>query len=294
MPDFGGETLDRGGDHAERGKIHRVAVARDHLGRDRLRHQPHRLGDMRFHARIDLREGADRARDRAGRDFLAGGDQPLAGAGKFRIGVGELQPERDGLGMDAVGAADGRRHLVLEGALLQRRQHLVDVGDQQVRGAGQLHVEAGVEHVGRGHALVHEARLGADDFGQMGQEGDDVVLGLALDLVDPRDVEGGVLGLGPDRLGGFLGDHAEFRQRIRRMRLDLEPDLEAGLRPPRWRPFPGGYSGGSSATLSFRGLRRALAERPWRDKRRPGGAGHRRPRARPASAVNHEILTDRY
>ena len=53
-------------------------------------------------------------------------------------------------------------------------------------------------------------------------------------------------GLGPDGLGGFLRDYAEFRQRVRRMRLDLEPDLEARLRPPRWRPFPGGYSGGSS------------------------------------------------
>jgi hypothetical protein len=31
--------------------------------------------------------------------------------------------------MNAVGAADGRRHLVLEGALFQRRQHPVDVGD---------------------------------------------------------------------------------------------------------------------------------------------------------------------
>ena len=32
--------------------------------------KPHRLGDMRFDARIDLGEGADRAGDRAGGDFL--------------------------------------------------------------------------------------------------------------------------------------------------------------------------------------------------------------------------------
>ena len=97
--------------------------------------------------------------------------------------------------MDAVAAADGRGQLVLEGAPLQRRQHQVDVLEQQVGGPGQLHGEAGVEHVGGGHALVQEARLGADDLGDMGQEGDDVVLGLALDLVDPRDVENGVAGL---------------------------------------------------------------------------------------------------
>ncbi len=39
---------------------------------------------------------------------------------------------------------------------------------------------------------MHEARLRADDLGEMRQEGDDVVLGLALDLVDARDVEGRV------------------------------------------------------------------------------------------------------
>jgi hypothetical protein len=55
--------------------------------------------------------------------------------------------------MDAVGAADGRRHLVFEGALLQRRQNLVDIGEEDVGGAGELHVEACVEHVGGGHAL---------------------------------------------------------------------------------------------------------------------------------------------
>ena len=36
---------------------------------------------------------------------------------------------------------------------------------------------------------MHEARLGPDDLGQMGQERDDVVLGLALDLVDAGNVE---------------------------------------------------------------------------------------------------------
>ena len=47
-----------------------------------------------------------------------------------------------------------------------------------------------------------------------------------------RDIEGGVLRLGPDGLGGFLRDDAEFRQRISRMGLDLEPDLEARLGLP--------------------------------------------------------------
>ena len=104
------------------------------------------------------------------------------------------------------------------------------------------------------------------------------------------------LRLGPDRLRGLLRDDAQFRQRVRRMRLDLEPDLEARLRLPDRRPFPGGYSGGSSATLerlSERSLRRALAERARGDKP---------PVARPAlssgsgacHATDHRILNDRY
>ena len=44
---------------------------------------------------------------------------------------------------------------------------------------------------------MDEARLGPDEFGEMGQKGDDVVLRLALDLVDARDVEGGGICLCP-------------------------------------------------------------------------------------------------
>ena len=122
--------------------------------------------------------------------------------------------------------------LVLEGAALERGEELVDVGDQEVGGAHQLHVEAGVEHVGRRHALMHEARLGPDDLGEMGEKGDDVVLDLALDRIDARDIERGVLALVPDFLGRGLRDDAELGHGVGRMRLDLEPDAEARLRVP--------------------------------------------------------------
>ena len=232
MADFDREPLHRRGDDAQRRKEHRVAVARDHLRGDRLDGEAHFRGDMRLDARIDLRERADRAGDRAGRDLPARRDQPILGARELRIGLRELQPERDRLGMDAVRAADGRRHLVLEGAALERLEQFLDVADQDVRGARELHIETGVEHVRRGHALVHEARLRADDLGEMRQERDHVVLGLALDRVDARDVEGRVARLLPDREGGLLGDDPKLGHRVRRMRLDLEPDAEAGLRLP--------------------------------------------------------------
>ena len=158
MADLGREPLDRGGDDAERGEKRGVPVARDHLRRDRLDFQAELLRHMLLDARIDVGEGADRAGNRAGRNLLARRDEPRAGAREFGIGQRELEPEGRGLGMDAVRAADGRRHLVLEGAPLQRREQRVDVGDEDVAGALKLHREAGVEHVRARHALMDEAR----------------------------------------------------------------------------------------------------------------------------------------
>jgi len=77
----------------------------------------------------------------------------------------------------------------------------------------------------------------------MSEEGDDVVLGFAFDLVDPRHVENNIAGLVPDRLCGLFRDHSKFCQRIRRMRLDLEPDLEAALGLPNGGHFRAGVAG---------------------------------------------------
>jgi hypothetical protein len=111
-------------------------------------------------------------------------------------------------------------------------RQFLNIRDQDIGGARQLDVEAGVEHIRRGHALMHEARLGTDDFGEVREERDDVVLGLALDRIDACDVESGVPRLLPDREGGFLGDDAKLGHRIGGVRLDLEPDAKAGLGVP--------------------------------------------------------------
>ncbi len=259
VTDLDREPLDRRCDHAKRREEHRVAVARDHLRRDRFDGEPHLGRHMRLDARVDVRERPDRARDRAGRDLLAGRSEPLLRAGKLRVGLRELEPEGHRLGMDGMRAADGRRHLVLEGAALERLEQLLNVGDQNIGGARELHVEARVEDVGRRHPLMHEARLRPDDFGQMRKERDHVVLGLALDLVDARDIEGRTFGLRPDGVRGLLRDDAELRHRIGGVRLDLEPDAETRLGGPRWRPSRGGNSAESLA--HFQGLRRDLARR---------------------------------
>ena len=147
---------------------------------------------------------------------------------------------------------------------LSAASKLVDIGDQDIGGAHELHVEAGVEHVGRGHALVHEARLGADDLGEVGEEGDDVVLDLALDLIDARDVEFGVLALFPDRLRRVLRDDAELGHGVGGMRLDLEPDAELRLRRPDRRHLGAGIAGDQSRRfrdLAARRCGRRIADR---------------------------------
>ena len=242
VADFGRQPLDRGGDDAERGEIHGMAVARNDLGRDRLDRQTHLLGDMGFDARIDLRKGADRAGDRAGRNFLARRDEALFGAGKFGIGDGELEPERGRLGVDAVRAADGRRQLVFARAALQRGVKRVDIRNQKIGGADELNVEAGVEHVGRRHALVHEARFRTHDLGEMSEESDDVVLDLAFDLLDARDVEFRRLAFFPNLLCCRFRDHAELGHRVGCMRLDFEPDAKARLRRPDRRHLRAGVA----------------------------------------------------
>ncbi len=144
--------------------------------------------------------------------------------------------------MDAVAAADGDGVLEFEGAPLERGQEQVDIGDQQVGGAGKLHGQARIEHIRRRHALVHEARFGAHDLGQMGEERDHVVLHFALDRVDARHIECGATALFPDGARGLFRDHAQFGQRVGGMGLDLEPDAEFRFRRPDRRHFGPGVA----------------------------------------------------
>ena len=54
---------------------------------------------------------------------------------------------------------------------------------------------------------MHKAGVLADKFGQMGEEGDDVVLGDGLDLIDSGDVEFGLRSFVPDKTFTFtLGE----------------------------------------------------------------------------------------
>ena len=147
MANFDGEPLNAGGDNAEGGEKHGVTVTRDNLRGDRLNREAELFGDMRFHARVDVGEGADRAGNGAGGNFGFCRHKAGAAAGKFSIGLRQLEAKCHRLSVDAMAAANGWCHFVLDGAAFQGGEQGVHIGDQQVCRAGHLNRQAGVEHV---------------------------------------------------------------------------------------------------------------------------------------------------
>ncbi len=76
---------------------------------------------------------------------------------------------------------------------------------------------------------MHEAGVVANVLGQVGQEGDDVVFDLGLDLVDAGDLEGALV---PNRLGCLFWHVAQFRLGVHGVGLNLQPDAEFLFRLP--------------------------------------------------------------
>ena len=243
---FHRQPLDRGGDHAQDREEHRVAVARDDLGGDRLRLEAQLAGDMLLHLGRDVGEGADRAGNRAGGDLVARGEEAGAAAVELGIGLGELEPEAGRLGVDPVAAANGRGELVLDRAPLQHREQRVEVGEQQFRRLLELHRQRGVEHVGAGHPLVQVTRLRPHLAAGPGQEGDHVMLGDRFDLIDRGDVDLaehiGVISRA-DPAGVLRRDHPDPPHRLGREHLDREPDAVAVFRRPDRRHLGAGVAG---------------------------------------------------
>ena len=246
MAYFGGEVFHGRRDDAEGAEEASVAVARDDLGGDRFRRQVHFFGDVVLNGRRGGGVGADGAGDHAHGDIRARGNQAFPAAFEHGVVAGEFEAEGGGFGVDAVGAADADGFFVLEAAFFKGGQNAVHILEQNVGGLRELDGEAGVDDITAGHALVDEARFGADAFGDVGEEGDDVVFDFFFDLVDFRDAE---LGLLAGFRGDTLGDDAELFHRLGSVDFDIQPDFEtvfrfpdvdhvgAGVTRDHWRPL---------------------------------------------------------
>jgi hypothetical protein len=179
---------------------------------------------------------------------------------EFRKGDREFQSECRRLGMNAVRAADRGGEFILPCAAFERGLERVHVGNEQIGGTHELDVEASIQNVRRRHSLMYETRLRPDDFGEVGEEGDDVMLDLPLDLVDVRGVELRRVAFLPDRLRRLLRDQAELGHGVGGMGLDLEPDAKPRLRRPDRRHLRtriAGYGHAASPRTSAAALRMA-------------------------------------
>ena len=76
---------------------------------------------------------------------------------------------------------------------------------------------------------MHKARLGPHVLREVGQESDDVVLGLAFDFIDARDIPLAAL---PYRLGGLGGNSSQLHLGVAGVGFDFEPDAEFVVRLP--------------------------------------------------------------
>ena len=113
--------------------------------------------------------------------------------------------------MNAMRAAHAQGIFELKGTAAAGLTKLFDVSKNDVDGLRDLIGKRGIAQVGARHAVVHPAgrlgvslgNLGVDVGTHVREEGNDVVVGDCLNLVDFLLVEGGMLG-NPSRL--FLGD----------------------------------------------------------------------------------------
>ena len=100
--------------------------------------------------------------------------------------AGELEPERRRLGVDRVRPAHHHGRGLRASPGDEHGQQTVEVEQQPLAGGAQLEREPRIDDVAAGQTEMEVAPLGADRFGDLADEGDDVVVGRALDLVDPR------------------------------------------------------------------------------------------------------------
>ena len=158
MADFLRDAFERRGDDGERGEILRVAVAFDHLRSDRRGGEAEALADFLFDLRTKMRAGADRAGNFTDGDLLRGDLKAREVAAIFGVPIGDLQAEGDGLGVNAVRAADFRRVFEFPGAPLENFAERFDFFLDQVRGFADEQRLRGVHDVVGSEPVVQPAR----------------------------------------------------------------------------------------------------------------------------------------
>ncbi len=183
-----GDFVERAAEDGQRGDVGGVPVALDDLRGHRRGLEAQPRADAFFVLRLQMAERAHRARQLAHAHVLGRGVEAGSVALHLGVPVEQLEAEGGGLGVDAVGAADGGRVLELDGAALEHGQQRGDAVADERRGFFDLQRLRRVDDVVRREPVVQPARLGVEALvlqalGHCSGEGDDVVLDLGLDLL---------------------------------------------------------------------------------------------------------------
>ena len=244
VADLGGDLVEGGCDHRERRQVVRVPIALNHLRGDVGRFQSQPRADFLLEFRGKVREGANCAGELSHPQAFSGVAKARNVALRFRVPICQLESEGNGFGVHAVGAANLRRVLEFPGAALEHFGKALQIFGDDVGGLPDQQRLRRVYHVVGSQAVVEPARVRADDLGDRGGEGNDVVPDLGLDLLNALEFEAGALANG---LGGLFGDKAGFGQSLGGGDLDRQPVAKPVLFAPDAPHRRGGYSAGSQA-----------------------------------------------
>ena len=141
----------------------------------------------------------------------------------------QLEPEGHRLGVNTVRAADHHGVLVLERPLLDGVGQPLQVLHEKLGRLDHQERQRRVDDVVAGQAQVDVPGVRPDVLGDVGDEGDHVVLDRRLDLAHARDL---VTRLRPDTGGRLLRDQPPVGERVAHRQLDVEPSLELVLVVP--------------------------------------------------------------
>jgi len=228
---FQSDFFERCGDKRQGAEILRVAVSLNDLRSDGNGSEAEALADAFFHFRAEMRSVADGARNLPNGHLRGGVAKARDVALIFREPVGDFQAEGDGLGMNAVGAANMRGVAEFVGAKIEDFSEHHQAALDELGRVAHLKSLRGVDDVIRGHAIVQPTRGGriTDGLAYSHGEGDDVVLYAGFNLMDLRDVD-----LCARTNGGrsVFGDETGLGESLRGGNFDFKPFGElAGVAP---------------------------------------------------------------
>src|SRR5450631_3342804 len=180
----------------------RVAVALDDLRGDRGGSQSQARADLFLEFGREVGEDSYRARELSYPHIFGRGHEARDVALRLGIPVSDFESEGDGLGVNAVSAADHWSIFKLPGAAFENFGEALQVLRDYLRRLADEQGLRGIDHVVGGESVVEPAGVRADDFRYGGGESDDVVADLGFDLVDAFDAEVGAFA---DGVGGVFG-----------------------------------------------------------------------------------------